>query len=96
MSERDEPVPHESGRPLVFALVALLVLTAISWAVSLVDLGAVSTPIALAIAGVKATVVALVFMEVRAASLPARVVAFVTVGFIALLCAGIVTDIALR
>jgi hypothetical protein len=35
-------------------------------------------------------------MELRRASTPARVVALVTVAFIALLCAGTVADLALR
>jgi caa(3)-type oxidase subunit IV len=56
----------------------------------------VATPIALAIAILKAGVVAWTFMELPRASLPARVVALVTLSFIALLCAGTVTDIAFR
>jgi hypothetical protein len=75
-----------SGKPIVLTLLALLVLTAISWAVSTVHLGAANMPVALAIAAVKATL----------ASTPARVMALVTISFIALLCAGTVADLDLR
>lgn len=83
-------------RPLVLTILALLALTVISYVVSLVDLGALATPVAIAIAVVKAGIVAWMFMELPHASLPARVVALVTLSFIALLCAGTVADIALR
>jgi caa(3)-type oxidase subunit IV len=83
-------------RTITFALVALLVLTLTSWSLSHLALGAAGPPSALAIAVVKATIVAVAFMELPRASLPARVVALVTLAFIALLCAGTVTDIALR
>ena len=77
-------------------VLVLLALTLTSWAISHVALGAASTPVALAIAGVKAGSSSYWFMELPLASLPARVVAFVTITFIVLLCAGTVADIALR
>jgi caa(3)-type oxidase subunit IV len=85
-----------SLRSLGIALVVLLGLTILSWGLSRFALGAAGTPIALAIAAGKALVVAIAFMELLGASLPARVIALVTITFIALLCAGTVTDIALR
>lgn len=85
-----------SARPLVWTLLALLGLTVISWAISHVHLGSASTLIALAIAAVKASVVAVAFMELPRASAQARIVAAVTVAFIALLCAGTVADVAMR
>jgi cytochrome c oxidase subunit 4 len=77
-------------------LLALLALTAISFAVSRIDLGLANTPIALAIATLKAAVVAYWFMELPLASRPSRIVALVTIAFIALLCSGTVADIGLR
>ncbi len=88
--------PPPSGRPLVLALIMLLVLTVISWAVSHVQLGVASTSIAIAIAALKATVVAIAFMELPRAAIVARVVAIVTLAFIGILCAGVVADIGMR
>lgn len=85
-----------SPRALVLALVALVVLTATSWGFAHLELGAAETPVAIAIAAVKAGVVVVCFMELPRASLAARVVAMVTVVFIALLCAGTVADLGLR
>jgi caa(3)-type oxidase subunit IV len=83
-------------RALVITIVVLLALTILSFVTARLELGAIATPIALAIAILKAGVVAWTFMELPHASLPARVVALVTLSFIALLCAGTVTDIAFR
>jgi cytochrome c oxidase subunit 4 len=80
----------------VLTLVALLVLTVISWAISNVELGWASTAVALAIAVVKAGLVVYWFMELPLASTPARIVIIVTISFIALLCGGAVADIGLR
>jgi caa(3)-type oxidase subunit IV len=93
-----DATPHSSSsaRPLVVALIVLVVLTATSWAIAHVELAGFGTPVAIAIAAVKASVVGVAFMELPRASLPARVIAFVTIAFIALLCAGTVTDIVLR
>lgn len=95
LAEPQDPAPP-SARPLVLALLALVALTAVSWGMAHVELGAAGTPVAIAIAAVKAGVVAVAFMELPRASVPARVVALVTVAFIALLCAGTVADVALR
>jgi caa(3)-type oxidase subunit IV len=87
----------ESGLKYVIAVVALLVLTALSFALHYASLGGVvGTTLALVIAAVKVGIVALVFMELRD-SLPAtRLVAAVSVAFVALLCLGIIGDVALR
>lgn len=91
-----EPEPHAPIRPLVVTFVALLVLTAISYGASHLAFGWGSTVIALLIAGVKAGLVLNAFMELPLASTPARIVIAVTLSFIALLCAGVVGDIAVR
>jgi cytochrome c oxidase subunit 4 len=85
-----------SGGPLVATLVVLAVLTGLSWWLANVPLGALQTPVALAIAAAKASLVALVFMELTRASTAARVVAVVTISFIALLCLGVLADAGLR
>lgn len=87
----------ESGAKYVIALVALLALTALSFGLHFASLGgAVGTTVALTIAGVKVGIVALVFMELRA-SLPAtRLIAAVSLAFVALLCLGIIGDVAMR
>jgi cytochrome c oxidase subunit IV len=99
MTPTEEPTTAlhaASGRSLVIVLLALLVLTLLSWAVSNLALGAASMPIALLIAAVKAGLVATWFMELPLAATPARVIVVVTISFIALLCAGTVSDVALR
>ena len=93
--ERHDPGPSQS-RPLILAFVGLLVLTGLSWAFAHVPLGDASTPIALLISALKAVIVAIVFMELHRATTPARVTAFVTISFIAILAAGTVADVALR
>jgi caa(3)-type oxidase subunit IV len=91
-----EPEPQASSRPIVVTFIALLVLTAISYGASHLSFGWGSTAIALAIAAVKAGLVLYAFMELPLASTPARIVVVVTLSFIALLCAGVVGDIAVR
>jgi len=96
------PVPHplkparSHGRALWFAFLALLVLTAASWAGAHLPLGRLHGPFALAIAAAKALVVALVFMELKHADFVPRFVAVVTLLFIALMCSGVVADAVWR
>jgi cytochrome c oxidase subunit 4 len=85
-----------TGRSVVLALVALLVLTSTSWVLAHVALGHFNTYVALGIAAVKAGIVAQVFMELSHASTAARVVGGVTLLFIAILCIGVVADLRLR
>ena len=87
----------DSGAKYVFALVALLALTALSFGLHFASLGTVTgTTIALTIAAVKVGIVVVVFMELRA-SLPAtRLVAAVSLAFVALLCLGVIGDVAMR
>ncbi len=87
---------QSTGRSLVLALAALGVLTALTFFLSRLSLGGAEAPVALVIAAAKAGVVATWFMELPRASKPAWILAGVTIGFIALLCAGTVADVALR
>ena len=59
------PTHHVTALPVYFGIfAALMILTAVTVAVSRVDLGSLNTPIALAIAVIKATLVILFFMHV--------------------------------
>jgi caa(3)-type oxidase subunit IV len=91
MSERhpDRPEPA-SGRPYVHALLGLLALTAGSFGLHF------GAAVALAIAGAKVAIVGLVFMELRESLAATRTIALVSLGFVALLCLGIVGDVAFR
>ena len=89
--------PNHTGRPYVFALAGLLALTALSFGLHFAPLGGTLGAVAaLAIAAMKVTIVALVFMELRDASTPTRTIALVTVGFVTLLCLGIIGDVGFR
>jgi cytochrome c oxidase subunit 4 len=91
-----EPASHASGRPVVLTLIALLVLTLISWGISNFALGWASMVVALAIAALKAGLVVYWLMELPLAATPARIIIIVTISFIALLCAGTVADVSFR
>ena len=100
MNERDEfeKIEHAgSGAKYLFALGALLVLTALTFGLHYVPLGgAIGPVVALTIATVKVLVVALIFMELRESMVATRLVAITSVVFVVLLCLGIVGDIAYR
>jgi cytochrome c oxidase subunit 4 len=93
LEEREHP---KSGAPLVYALVALLCLTGLTFGLHFVDLGATSTVIALLIAGVKVCIVAVIFMELRESMAATRTVAIIAAVFVALLCVGIYGDVGFR
>lgn len=89
---------HEgSGRRYVYAWLSLLVLTALSFGATRLHLvGPVSTAIALGVAVLKASVVLVVFMHLDREPFPVRFVAALNVGWVLLLCLGIVGDVALH
>jgi caa(3)-type oxidase subunit IV len=88
---------NHSGRPLVLALVCLLVLTGLTFGLHFAPLGGpLGIVVALAIAAVKVSIVGAVFMELRGAPGALRVVVGMSIGFVALLCLGIIGDIAMR
>jgi caa(3)-type oxidase subunit IV len=82
---------------LIGALLALLALTAVTFGLHFV---AFAEPwglvVALSIAAVKIGIVATIFMELREVRGSVAVVAAVSLGFVALLCAGIAGDVAFR
>jgi caa(3)-type oxidase subunit IV len=85
-----------SGIPFVLALVGLLALTALSFGLHFVPLGAAGAAMALSIATAKIAIVGTVFMELRESMAATRMIALVTVAFVALLCLGIAGDVAFR
>jgi len=91
------PPEETSGRRYVLALIALLLLTALTFGLHFAPLGGtLGVSVAMLIAAVKVGIVAAVFMELRDAFAATRLVAAVSVAFVALLCLGIVGDVALR
>lgn len=85
---------HDDGKQYVFAWIALLVLTAVSFGFDYLRLGAAATAVALTVAVIKASIVLAIFMHLRREPFPIRFVAFLNVAWIALLCLGIAADIA--
>lgn len=92
----NDPSMSGHGRALILTLIALLVLTSLSWWLAHMPLGAFHSAAALGIAVLKAASVGLVFMELGRSGLVPRFIAVLTFLFIALLCAGIVGDALLR
>lgn len=88
---------NHSGRSLVLALVSLLVLTGLTFGLHFAPLGGpLGIAVALVIAAVKVSIVGAIFMELRGSAGALRVVIAVSIGFVALLCLGVIGDIALR
>lgn len=84
------------GRKLLITGLLLVLLAGLSWGLAHVALAGAEAPVALGIAAVKACIVALMFMELTRANIIFRFIALLTVGFIVLLCAGVLSDVALR
>jgi hypothetical protein len=82
-----------SGLALILTFLVLEVLAVISW---LASAAGAPTAVVLAIATVMMAINAAMFMELKSAHPALRVIATAVVFFIALLCAGIAGDAALR
>lgn len=82
-----------SGPLLIITFVVLEALAVVSWAAS--GAGA-PTAVMLSITVVMMAISAAIFMELRSAHPVLRAIAMVLVFFIALLCAGVAGDVALR
>lgn len=85
-----------TARAYTAAFVALLVLTAASFGVSMLDLGHLGVPVALAIATAKGLIVALVFMHLLRAPFAYRLTLILGVAFMLLLLAFTLLDLATR
>ena len=89
-------LPKSSGARLVMAAGLLVVLTLASFGLAHLHLQRFGAAIALVLAAIKASIVAVAFMELDRASSPAKITAFVTLAFIAILCGGILGDVRVR
>lgn len=88
---------HETqGRTYIIAWVGLLALTAASFGFSGISSGAWGSVLALGIAGVKALVVVVIFMHLLESVFATKMVVLITFLWIALLCLGMVADVAYR
>jgi len=96
MSHPPEQTHIDSVGTYVKILLALLVATAVTTAVSRVDLGAFSTVVALGIACVKMLLVALFFMHLRHSTKLTRLVVLGGLLWLAILLLLTMTDFATR
>src|ERR1035437_8895095 len=96
MSHPPEETHIDSVGTYVKILVALLVATGVTTAVSRVDLGAFSSVVALGIASVKMLLVALFFMHIRHSSKLTRLVVVGGLLWLAILLLLTMTDFATR
>ncbi|HEY6218088.1 MAG TPA: cytochrome C oxidase subunit IV family protein [Pyrinomonadaceae bacterium] len=80
----------------IFVLLALLVLTVVTYLVSRVDLGKLNVVIALAIAATKVSLVALYFMHARYSSRLTRVVIGAGLAWLTILLTLTLTDYVTR
>jgi len=85
-----------SDTTYIFVLLALLVLTVVTYLVARVDLGRLNIVIALAIAATKVSLVALYFMHARYSSRLTRVVIGAGLAWLAILLTLTLTDYATR
>jgi cytochrome c oxidase subunit IV len=82
-----------SGRRYVYAWLALLVLTLVSFGIDRLHLGSVSTAIALGVALIKAGIVFVIFMHLDREPFAIRFVAALNIAWVLLLCLGIAADV---
>jgi cytochrome c oxidase subunit 4 len=83
-------------KPYLVIWLILLVLTVVSWQVSLLDLGAFDLVVSLVIATVKATLVVLYFMHLAHARFSTKMVVIVSALFVILLVSLTAGDVATR
>lgn len=88
-----DPLPPPSGLALIVTFLVLEGLAIVSWVASAAG---APTAVYIAIAVVMTVVSASFFMELKAAHPLIRVLAMVVLFFVALLCAGVAGDVALR
>jgi cytochrome c oxidase subunit IV len=93
--EAQPPGEPRSIRRYVLAWLALIGLTALSFAVDRLHLGPLSTAIALGVAVVKASIVFVVFMHLDREPFAVRFVAALNVAWVLLLCLGIAADVVM-
>jgi len=92
---RAHPLARASGRRYVYAWLALLGFTALSFGADQLRLGSLTTVVALAVALIKAGIVLVIFMHLGREPFPIRFVAMLNIAWVALLCLGIAADTGL-
>lgn len=99
MSIHDSPTQQGaargSGRRYVYAWLALLVFTGLSFGADQLSLGSLATVVALGVALLKAGIVLVIFMHLGREPFPIRFVALLNIAWVALLCLGIAADAGL-
>jgi cytochrome c oxidase subunit 4 len=99
MTTHDGPGTHPSapasGRRYIYAWLALLLFTALSFGADQLRLGSLATIVALGVALIKAGIVLVVFMHLGREPFPIRFVAMLNIAWVALLCLGIAADTGL-
>lgn len=88
----------ESALPVRYLVtwMLLVALTTTTFLVSYAPLGSLQLPVAIAIAAAKALLVLFVFMHIREQPKSAGLTVIIAVGFVLLLMAGALTDVATR
>jgi cytochrome c oxidase subunit IV len=89
------PFARASGRRYVYAWLALLGFTALSFGVDQLGLGSLTTVVALCVALIKAGIVLVIFMHLGREPFPIRFVAMLNIAWVTLLCLGIAADTGL-
>jgi cytochrome c oxidase subunit IV len=85
-----------TSRPLYATFGALLLLTALSWGVSMLPLGSAEFPIAMLIAAVKAGLVLIFFMHLTQESLSTVLALVAGIFFVLLLALFVAAEVATR
>jgi cytochrome c oxidase subunit IV len=85
---------NQGGSKYLFAWLALLVLTLLSFGGHYLPLGRFATAVALAIAAVKGGIVLVVFMHLTREPASVRTVAVLNIAWVVLISAGIAVDVA--
>ena len=83
-------------KPYLITWLILLVLTVVSWQLSLLDLGAFDLAVSLLVATVKSTLVVLFFMHLAHGRFSTKLVVIVSALFVVLLVALTAGDVATR
>jgi len=91
-----KPFLVKAYRNYIFVWMALLLLTFVTWRVSVVPLGLMNVTVAMFIASLKASLVALFFMHLRYENKLVWAFALFPLGFLSLIIFGTLVDVLTR